>query len=68
MLTAFFATVTQSVTSFIGVVTGLFEGLIAIFYDGTAITDVGTLVFAAFGIGLVWFGFRFVLRLVHMRG
>ena len=74
MISAIFTALGSAVTNFSTVMIGLFESLIAIFYaspDGVApkvITNVGSLAIVGFGVALVFFGFRFVFRLIHLRG
>ncbi len=70
MIASVFTGLGSVVTAFTTVIVSLFEGLIDIFYDSTAtaLTDVGNLVLCAFGISLVFFAFRFIFRLIHLRG
>ena len=68
MISAIFGSLGTAVSGFSTIIVSLFESLVGIFYDGTAITDVGSLAIVGFGVSLVFFGFRFVFRLIHLRG
>ena len=67
-----FATITQAITSFLGSLGEALSGVAALFYvepSGTETTGhmtfLGVLLLIAAGVGLVYFGFRLVMRLVR---
>lgn len=65
ILTAILTALSSVVTTFGSVLTGAFEGVVGIFYDGTkGLTSVGYLLILAFAISLVFLAFKVVKGLV----
>ena len=56
------------ITGFTSTISSLFTGVTAIFWDGSKLTFVGGMSLLALGIGLFYMGFRFIRKLVKMRG
>ena len=63
------------VSAFVNCFKTIFEGLISIFYTqpstsggSGSLTLVGTLAMAGLGIGLVYFAYRVINKLIHLRG
>lgn len=67
MIATIFNTIQDVVDAYVGVLTNIFEGLVAIFYDGTALTLLGTLALIAVGVGIVAWAFGLVKSLFRMR-
>lgn len=55
--------ITAWVTGFIGAIVGGLEAFVDVFYDGTALTPLGSLALMGLGIGLVTLAIGFVTRL-----
>ena len=45
--------------------TGVFGNVVAILYDGSELTELGTIVVATAGFALAWAGIRFVFGFVN---
>lgn len=57
------------VNGFIQLLIALFGGIGALLWvSGTGLTFLGILVVMAFGIAIVWFGFRLIMGLFRPRG
>ena len=68
MINQVIETVTAWVTSFTNMFVSIFENLIKIFYTAeSGITLVGTLAFAGLGIGLVYFAYRVIRKLMKLK-
>jgi hypothetical protein len=67
MISTIFTTIQSVVTAYVGVLQNLFEGLVEIFYDGSALTLLGTLALIAVGVGIVAWAFGLVKSLFRMR-
>ena len=63
MVTEIITAITSWVTGFIGAIVGALEAFVAVFYDGTKLTSLGTLALMGLGIGLVTLAIAFVTRL-----
>lgn len=63
-----FTTLGKVITGFTSTISSLFTGVTAIFWDGSKLTFVGGMSLLALGIGLFYMGFRFIRKLVKMRG
>lgn len=63
-----FKVLTDAVTGFTGTISSLFNGVVALFWDGTNITFIGGMSLLGIGIGLFYFGFKFIRNLIKMRG
>ena len=60
--------VTSWVTAFTNMFVGIFENLVKIFYTAEGgITLVGTLALAGLGIGLVYFAYRVIRKLMRLK-
>lgn len=67
--------ISEWISGFTSCFVNVFESLVPIFYNaptgsGTtgSLTLIGHLSLAGLGIALVFFGFRLIMRLVHLRG
>jgi hypothetical protein len=67
MIATIFNTIQDVVDAYVGVLQNIFEGLVDIFYDGTALTLLGTLALIAVGVGIVAWAFGLVKSLFRMR-
>lgn len=73
MVAALFDQLTSGAQSFIGFLTSLFQNVIAIFYTpGTSgaqgsLTDIGILFVTAVAVGFVYFGIRWITKLMKFR-
>ena len=67
MINAIFTVVTQVVTQFATALASAFEGVLAIVWDGNALTTFGILLLIAFGVGLVYMAMRYVFSLISIR-
>ena len=71
MIAGIFAQLTSGAQSFITFLTSLFNNVIDIFWDSTAttpaLTDVGILFVTAISVGFVYFGLRYITRLIKFR-
>lgn len=63
-----FTTLGKVITGFTSTISSLFTGVTAIFWNGTSLTFVGGMSLCALGVGLFYMGFRFIRRLIKMRG
>ena len=63
-----FTTLGKVITGFTSTISSLFTGVTAIFWNGTSLTFVGGMSLLALGIGLFYMGFRFIRKLIKMRG
>lgn len=63
-----FDTIGSVITKFSEVIGNGFEGIIKIFYDSTSgLTLVGQLALITLGVGVVYWAFRLIMRLVKLR-
>lgn len=62
-----FETIGTVITQFAQVLGNGFSGVISIFYNEGGLTVVGTLSLIALGVGLVYWAFRIVQRLIRQR-
>ena len=68
MVTKIIEVVGQWVTSFTTMFVDIFEALVGIFYNAeTGITLIGTLSLAGLGIGLVYFAYKVIRRLMKLK-
>lgn len=74
MITQLFGKISEIVTAFTGVLQTLFGDVVGLIWDASAnekagaLTDFGTIVLIAMGVGLVTWGLNFILRLIRVRG
>lgn len=67
MVVDIFGTIGEVITAYIGSITNMFTGLVAIFYvEETGLTLLGTLLLLAVGIGIVVWGFNMVVNLINL--
>ena len=67
MISQIFVVVSDVVTQFASTLASAFQGVLAIVWDGQALTTFGILLLIAFGIGLVYMAMRYVFSLVSIR-
>lgn len=73
MIQGIFDAITSIVNAFVGVLTNLFEKVVALIWtpgtgnDPGSLTVVGTLLLIALGTGLVMWGFYFIRSLIRVR-
>ena len=73
MVSAIFSQLTSGAQSFVAFLTSLFQNVIDIFYtagDGTtagSLTDIGILFVTAVAVGFVYFGIRWITKLMKFR-
>ena len=67
-ISVIFTTLGKVITGFTSTISSLFTGVTAIFWNGTTLTFVGGMSLLALGIGLFYMGFRFIRKLIKMRG
>lgn len=67
MLAQLFTTIGTIITSFVGILGNGFAGVIALFWDGTALTNAGLLMLIPAGVGLVWGAYSFIKALIRVR-
>lgn len=67
MITAIFDTIADVISAMTNVLVDLFEAFTGIFWDGTNLTLVGTLVLISAGVGLTYLGLNFVRGLFKVR-
>lgn len=67
MVTSIFTAIGNAMTSFVGVLGNSFSGVVALFWDGTQLTDVGIILLMAGGVSLVWGAFYFIRGLIRVR-
>ena len=68
MITQIMQTVTAWVTGFTTMFVDIFESLVKIFYTAEGgVTLVGTLALAGLGIGLVYFAYRVIRKLIRLK-
>ncbi len=65
LVTAVFDGAGDAVTGFTGVLNDGMTGVSSLFWNGTSLTMLGTLLVASIGIGVVYFGFRLIKSLLH---
>lgn len=68
MIALIFETVTAAITGFAGALSSAFTSVIAIVWDGSALTTFGILLLIAFGVGIVYFAMRYIVGLLSLRG
>ena len=71
LITDIFATIGTAITEFAKVLGNGFTSLLEIFYksgEGGGLTPVGILSLIGLGVGIVYWAFRLVRSLIHMRG
>lgn len=69
MVTAIFEAIGTAITQFATILGNGFSGVLSIFYNATdGLTSVGTLSLIGVGVGLVYWAFRLVRNLIHLRG
>lgn len=72
IVTAIFNAVSSAVTGFTSALSSGVSGVVSIFWDSSAttphLTVVGVLLAITMAIGLVYFGFRLIMRLIRARG
>lgn len=68
MITALFQALTEALGGFADAFASVVQDVVSIFWDGEALTMVGTLAIISLAIGVVYGVIRWVSRLVHMRG
>ena len=67
MIGAIFQALGTSITQFAAVVGNGVSGIISLFWDGTALTDLGMLSLVGVGVGLVFWAYRLVRGLMRVR-
>ena len=67
MVSAIFTAIGNAMTSFVGILGNGFSGLVSLFWDGTALTEVGILLLISAGVSLIWGGFMFIRSLIRVR-
>ena len=68
MINQIIETVTAWVTSFTTMFVSIFENLVKIFYTAeSGVTLIGTLSLAGLGIGLVYFAYKVIRRLMRLK-
>lgn len=67
MVAAIFTAIGSAITAFAGILGNAFSSMVTLFWDGTALTEVGTLLLIAAGVGLVWGAFAFVRALIRVK-
>lgn len=68
MINQVLQTITGWVTGFTTMFVDIFEGLVKIFYTAEGgMTLVGTLALAGLGIGLVYFAYKVIRRLIRLK-
>ena len=72
MVSSLFDIITEVISGFGSAIVGVFENIITIFYNAEGVTPgftlAGQLLLIGFGISLVFFALRFVIRLIRLRG
>ena len=69
LIQGIFAQLTAGAQSFITFLTNLFQNVIGVFWNSTtsALTDVGILFVTAISVGFVYFGIRYISKLIKFR-
>lgn len=67
MITAIFQAIGQAITAFGGVIGNGFSSAVALFWNGTALTDTGILMLIGAGVALVWFAVALIMKLIRPR-
>ena len=67
MISQIFTVVADVVTQFATALANAFQGVMAIVWDGSALTSFGILLLIAFGVGLVYMAMRYVISLISIR-
>lgn len=67
MVSAIFTAIGNAITAFAGILGNAFSSMVSLFWNGTALTDVGVLLLIGAGVGLVWGAFAFIRALVRVR-
>lgn len=72
MVSAIFESIGSTITAFAGILGNGFTAMLSIFYDSSSttpgLTPVGVLSLIGVGVALVYWAFRLVRRLIHLRG
>lgn len=71
MVAELFTTIGSVITNFAQVLGNGFQSLVGIFYttgENGGLTLVGTLCLVGLGIGIVYWAFRMIKGLIHLRG
>lgn len=68
MVAALFQALTDALGGFADAFASVIENVVSIFWNGEALTMVGTLAIISLAIGIVYGVISWVSRLVHMRG
>ena len=65
IISAIFTAAGQAVTGFSGLLANGITSVTAMFYDATdGLTVLGVLLTCALGVGVIYFGFRLIMRLI----
>lgn len=67
MINQIFVVITDVVTQFALALATAFQSVLAIVWDGSALTSFGILLLIAFGVGLVYMAMRYVFSLISIR-
>lgn len=67
MVAQIFTVIADVITNFTSCISSAFSGIMAVVWDGQALTTFGILLLIAFGVGIVYFALRYVLSLVSLR-
>ena len=67
MIGSLFQTITTTITQFGSCLGSALSSVTSMFYDGEALTMLGTLGLIGVGIGLVYFAFRLIRSLMRLR-
>lgn len=67
MIGAIFQATGTAITQFSQVVGNGLSGIIALFWDGSALTDLGNLALVGVGVSLVFWAYRLVRGLMRVR-
>lgn len=67
MIGAIFQAIGTAITQFSQVVGNGISGIISLFWDGSALTDLGNLALVGVGVGLVFWAYRLIRGLMRVR-
>lgn len=68
MIAALFTELGTIITSFGTLLVSAFNGAVSIFWSGTAITSAGSFLLLGMGVGIFYFAFGWIRRLIRARG